>query len=299
MVKIVIYIIISTTPIIAASCCNGHFGKPINKIDWTKYVSNVKNQNNQNTCWAHSIASYLEIKFAELTGINFKLSVRQIVDNTYKEIYDYNDICREREETNAGGRKECALSYVKARGIMTDRDYMIHDYDIRKITPIGVSTFHMNMYPKTKDELLMHLNNTPVILSIYTDGLSDFNDDIILDNPIDHSVIGTNVCEFNNNLYFEFLNSYSSGWGTCGGYGYIRITDNSDTLVNNRGILYYVSYADIINLRSILSETCSDKIDTIFKLDIGIIVFISVIFTLMMIATCYMVYITAKFVSKQ
>jgi hypothetical protein len=301
MMKTLICLLAISSVIIAKPCCNGNLGRPINKIDWTQYVSNVKNQASQKTCWAHATASYLEMKFAELTGINFKLSVRQLVENTYKEVYSHNDLCYVREETNEGGRETCALSYVKARGVMTDRDYMLHGYDIRKTTPIGITSLKYNMNIKTRDELLKYLNVTPFMIFINTDALSDFNNDIRLGVKTDHVVVATNVCQHNDNLFIEFLNSYSSGWGTCGGYGYIRITDNNDlqNLVDNRGSMTHVSYAEVTNLRSILSESCSNRIDYIFGMNIGIIIFIAIIFTFLIVITCYMVYITMKMNSNQ
>lgn len=284
------------TLVASEACCYGNLGSPINQIDWTRYVSNVKDQMQHKTCWAHATTSFLEIKYSYQEDIQFKLSVSQIVDNTYKEIYNPTLWCSERDETDAGGLPYCALSYVKSRGIMTQRDYILNGYDIRKVTSIGISRVYSSLYIKTRNSLLKQLNSTPLLIAINADKLTDINNDIVLNTITNHAVVATNVCEFNNNLYLEFLNSYGSSWGTCGGYGYIRITDNNDldTLIDNRGFMQYISNAELINLRMFVSDSCSDSVNRLFNMDIGIFVFLALILTFLIIVLCYVIFITMK-----
>jgi len=293
--KSVFSLICLITIVNARACCRGNFGSPINQVDWTQYVTNVKNQGSADTCWAHATTSFLEIQANKLLDIPFKLSVQQLVDNTYKEdiwgaiggIY-----CQVREETSGGGWGSCALQYIKARGIMTERDYIMNGYDIRKVLPIGISSISISQNLNSVDKLLTLLNVTPLLLTINGDKLTDYEYNIDTSSTVNHLVVGTNLCQYNNHLFVEYLNSYSTAWGGCGGYGYIRVTDDNHNIVNNRKVLGYVSYAELSSLRSIISESCSDKIDSVFKMEISILVFLTTVFAMFGITTCYLVYLT-------
>jgi hypothetical protein len=151
---------------------------------------------------------------------------------------------------------QCSLQYIKARGIMTERDYTMNGYDIRKVLPIGISSISISQNLNSVEKILALLNVTPLLLSINSLKLTDYEYDIDTSSTFNHLVVGTNLCQYNDHLFVEYLNSYSDTWGGCGGYGYIRVTDDNHNIVNNRKVLGYISYAELSSLRSIISETC-------------------------------------------
>lgn len=260
------------------SCCNGKFGSPINHYDWTEKISNIKNQDSNPTCWAHATTSYLEIVYANLTNTYFKLSVDQIVDNTYQQSLILTKDC-ERRNGQQGGDGTCALYYVKARGILTKFDYDYFGYDIKKVTPISIKNVNHFVFkiPKISnitmnylhDNFIKYLNLSPLLVSMYADNLSYDEQEFKLDNTGSrHLVVVTNVCNKDGKLSIEYLNSYGKYWGQCGGYGYVSITNSIGQLINNRNILTEITFADLYDSRDLLHESCNNKNEMVYILNL-------------------------------
>lgn len=245
-------------------CCDGLFGHSIGAIDWSSYVSNIKNQGSSPYCWAYSSASFLEIKFAQLNEIYYQLSPIQIAEHANNERYSNMGCPVYTTNAPRGGYPRCALAYTRARGIMSDDDYLYYGYDIRKVIPIGVS--HIMTYELPSfTAFYAALNQTPLVITINTAQLTyNANTIVIPTEPNDHAVVVTNICQKDQTLFLEFVNSYGVFWGNCGGYGYVRITNNSN-VVNNHGVFNEVVTADLSNLMTILSESCTVQINAIYK----------------------------------
>lgn len=220
----------------SASCCNGRFGKHVNNNDWSNYVSNIKKQITGD-CWAQASTSYLEIVYAYKTGYYFRFSATQIVDN----IMQVSGSC-----SSDGGNFACAMGYVKTKGLMTEVDYAKYGYDIRHVVPMQVLDIKQNYHMMEYDDFILQLNREPIVVYMHMSPTRIyFENTINISHEQNHAVVAMNVCQFNNNTYIEYLNSYGSDWGNCNGMGYIRISDDSGFFVNNAGIFSWQNSANI------------------------------------------------------
>lgn len=265
-----------------AACCNGRFGTPINSIDWSFYVTNVKNQT-RNDCWAHASTSFIEIMYAYKTGIFFRLSSKQISDN----IGEISNIC----SATAGGTFMCAMDYVKLKGIMTQQDYNENGYDIKKIIPMQVLNIQHEHRSMIYESFLERLNNEPIVIYLHATQ-NYFEDNINETGRANHVVVALNVCIDSNFddenstdvAYIEYLNSYGENWGECNGRGYLRISDNNTFIVNNRNVFSWQMSANVG--KTFLMHTFDDNLWATIGLQCGQL-FLEVAVIIGILVFCY------------
>jgi len=248
---------------INGECCAKRMGNSINNIDWSSYVSNVKNQENTPLCWAYATVSYLEIMYSYMSEIYVRFSPIQVGRNTYREKLARNNNCYDPIDKERSGTSVCGLQYVQRRGIMTEDDYEKNGYDTALITTIGINKINYE-YDSNYNRFSTQLNKTPVIIYIIGTDLEYLENKILMNAPITHAVVATNICQQQNATYVEYLNSYGEQWGECGGFGYIKITDDSNKIINNRLVFSALITAELSDIRLSMNDSCSATQNTMY-----------------------------------
>jgi hypothetical protein len=288
-----VFIILLLISVAYCDCCNNRFGIHINAIDWSKYVFKVNTQGNTPSCWAQSVASFIEIMYYKKTGLKFDFSSKQIFEHAYEQDLD-DRRCVPMTDLSNGGNPICGLQYSSIRGVMTTFDYNHGGYDVRNTMPIGINNLQLvggNYHMIDLNTYLEYLNNTPVIGSFYAQDNTYVTDDVKQDGILDHAVVVTNICEHDGTYYVEYVNSYGKNWGQCGGFGYIRITDDNHELVNNRFILSEFVTANVYDMRLPRSDVCHNQLDFIMtqsKMMNGLILFIIIVMTAILAILIYL-----------
>lgn len=254
----------------------------------------IKNQGLHSYCWAYSITSAIELKYALQTGNRLKFSPFGIIDNVL-DFYDANkdnpdysqayDICKNFSSENENEPKElyvpeCALLYLKE-----DKKRMIYEYN-NKSSNVILSNYS-NIKIESLNDLIQNLKNNKVILAQYFSGLMGYyvNKSIIDyyvvhdELPIDHNIIITGVGTLEDipGLYVEIVNSWglevtfpNNGQTSKVGYDglyYVKIADNETSpLVNNMGLFTLNYVIDVDELESIPdSDTDSNNVSKSYK----------------------------------
>lgn len=279
--------------IVYGDCCNNRLGHRINAIDWSKYVFNVKAQGTRPSCWAQSTASFIEIMYFKKTGLRFDFSAQQIFDRAYEQSLD-DRRCVPKTDLSGGGNPYCGLLYTSIRGVMTAFDYSHGGYDVRNTMPVGINNLQSmgsNYEVIDFNTYLTQLNNTPILGSFYSKDSSYVNDDIKQDGILDHAVVVTNICDNDGTYYVEYLNSYSKNWGQCGGFGYIRITDDNHEIINNRFIMSELITANVYDMRLPKTDVCHNQLDWMIsysKVMNGLIIFIVIVMVAILAILVYL-----------
>lgn len=236
------------------SCCNGNMGNSV--YGWSRYTHNVKNQGDEQLCWAYSALSHIENSYNKIYQSKYILSTRQI-DNNINELYATNVSCY-RETTNTGGYQHCALDYVRRKGIMTQLEYDIIGYDDKRLTPIGVKSYE-RFCPNKNTTLLQrfeclknHLAQSTVLTTISATSLTYIDSSQKKYTGEHHGVLITDLCVLGDETYVEYQNSWGSLWG-CGGFGYIllkkgnNITDGRHVLTSLFRATIYMRNGETVN----------------------------------------------------
>lgn len=226
-----------------AECYNGQFGVRINRVDWTQYVTNIKDQGHTPLCWAYSATSYIEIMYNFMTGLKHTFSAMQVGENSQQQVLTrYNETCYNPSKILTSGHARCAIKYIDARGLMLEKDYKLYGYDVGRIFPLIVKSF-ISMYRINNiSQILDKLEKTPLL--VYYDSSNYKNpDEIIVTNTTTHTAVLTNICQRNHTIYLELLDSYFGS--RYNGYAYVRITNETKHVINNRNILSYFHAIDI------------------------------------------------------
>lgn len=234
--------------VVSGTCCNGRYGKSV--YGWSKWALPATQQVGP-ICWIYSTINYVQMYYNFLFGIKYQLSPSQINDN----IADYcsGTYSCNGSVGNKGGWETSALDYISGQGIMTEFMYsLIQKYDRRYITPIKISNIRNICYEKSNNNyecIRAQLKRSPVLTSIAANALKYFESNFSTEIDPNHVVVITDFCEYQQDTYIEYQNSWGTSWGDCNGMGYLRITFGNSTIRNNRNILSYPTVADISDWR--------------------------------------------------
>lgn len=230
--------------------------------DWAtqSYMIPVPYRGNAETDWMLTVVSFLELNYFLVSSSKCQLSSQQISDNIYDFYNDNNyddNVFREckkimLDDTTSGMHgyaAYCALHYISYKGIVTKLTRGKND----KIVPIGIRNVTLSEFEETKGrydgamllfKLLFLLTKGSVIANIDLSNIVGYNYDIIRDyHATDYVLLVGMYKDQNEHVFLKFQSTFGQYWG-CGGYGYVRISDNYN-IVNNRGILSMLTHAHI------------------------------------------------------
>lgn len=247
----------------------------------------IKDQGIHSYCWAYSITSAIELKYALQTGNRLKFSPYGIIDNVldfyeankndpyYSQVYDS---CKSFSSENENDPKElympeCALLYLK-----NDKKRMIYEYNNKSSNVI--LTNYSNVKIETLNDLIENLKNNKMILAAYyaepmiyeiSESIIDYY--VVHEKiPLDHNIIITGVGTLKDypGLYVEIVNSWGlngtdpiTGQKSLVGYDglyYVKIADDETSpLVNNMGLFTFNFVIDVDELESIPDSDADSK----------------------------------------
>lgn len=252
----------------------------------------IKDQGSHSYCWAYSITSAIELKYALKTGNRLKFNPFGIIDNVldfyerhkndpkYSVVYDK---CKEFSSEEEGGPKElyipgCALIYLKH-----DKKPMIYEYNNKSSNVILTSYDIVKI--ETVDDLIQALKKNKIIMAQYFATLMAYEsntsivDYYITDDslPINHNIVITGVGTIYGHpgIYVEIVNSWGlqvkrevTGPVDIGhdGLFYVKVADNiTAPLVNNLRLFSSNLIIDVDELDS-GSDCKSESVSKEYKL---------------------------------
>lgn len=213
--------------------------------EYKDYLSLIKNQGEEGYCWAYSLTSAIEMRYALKSQNRLSLDPFTLINNTdkwWKERKckeNETQICEECKEYDEGGTSPiCALGYMlesKKTMIQSDGEdsnLYISDFEILDITTLNELFAYLDAYKVLYSSL--YANDEMMSNAI----ISDYMDE---DETPNHAVIITSVGKFqgDSGIYIEVLNS----WGYDAHYDglvYIKVADfRGANLRNNLNVFSF------------------------------------------------------------
>lgn len=199
------------------------------------YLSVIKNQGSEGRCWAYSLTSAIEMKYALKSGNRLMLDPMTLVNNSAKwwtKHCNADDckICLTYDE-EGGYNTPCAVGYLnssKQEMMQIDgknSELIIKDYGIASITSVK------ELYDALDEHKLLY---TTIYAPDELPTMTAVNEYINEDTDIDHAVVMTSVgkLEGSDAVYVELLNS----WGydvSYDGLVYVKVADDENSKLHN------------------------------------------------------------------
>ena len=225
----------------------------VSQHKWTQYATPVRDQGNSLICWVYTSEALIELMYNYYYSLPYQLSIRQVSENIHEVSSGIYGACNG-THGDVGGHVECALQYMKSMGMMTEYTYQLYGkYNREQILPIGIGDVqrvcdNLGSVDRQLQCLSEWLNKSAVIAIINTVELSYVTEEYDDRVGLTHGVLITDICVSNTQTYIEFKNSWGSGWGECGGYGYIGVKYQNQ-IRDNRGIFHKLLVADVYDWR--------------------------------------------------
>lgn len=231
-----------------------------NRINWIRYLSPTKNQQNCGSCWAFSSTNCIESLMRIKNYTVVRLSEQELVDFS-KENYGCN-----------GGLMHLAFKYIiKNKGLVANNDYPYKGYRLNNNTEINSNNIDNNdeklldqnilnkdildknnltfdkvpfsnitkynfVIPKSKSDLLASLRQGPVSIAIDASSFYfRFYKEGVIDLPynysknINHAVLLTGYERDGDEAYWIIQNSWGETWGD-NGFAKIRVKEGEGVL---------------------------------------------------------------------
>jgi C1A family cysteine protease len=250
-------IIIAFILVILSSLCKSEDFVSIAGSDWQRFLGDVRNQDSTGMCWAFSTVTYVETMYNILTRNKYRLSPQQLADNIPK-YFKEDDECYLPRPGITGGSIKCALRYIQEQGIMTEYDYPFtmggekDNYNSSHITPIGIRDITPICNDGTNLEkylcLKLILKTYGVVLASIHSVATGKQQEFILNQQTNHAVLLIGIVKDSNDLeYILYQNSGGTLWG-YNGFGYIRMSDENETIYNNLNVLNELYVAEVYSM---------------------------------------------------
>jgi len=207
--------------------------------DHKDYLSIPKNQGTEGLCWAYSLTSAIETKFALESGNRLMLDPMPIYDRSasYWKKHCKDESCKDCKayRNDKGYAPQCATGYmVKSGDTMKQKDGNNSYLSVVEQSLVKIDTVQ---------GLFDQLDKHKLLLSTFSSSSFIYNGYIVPDYRIgyesDHSVVITSVgtLEDYEGLFVEVLNS----WGYDlhhDGLLYVKVADNENDILHNNMALF-------------------------------------------------------------
>lgn len=190
------------------------------QVDWTSkgVVSEVRNQGQCGSCFAHSSVEAVESAIAIKTGTLQKLSVQHAMDCSRPE----------GDQSCEGGLMDYVFQFIiDNHGICSDQDYpyLAVDEACKSCTPVATIKSFVDVEHNNEDALLKAVSKQPISVAIEADQYTfQFYQGGVFDGScgtnLDHGVLLTGYGTDDGKDYWKVMNSWGESWGEN---GYIRM----------------------------------------------------------------------------
>jgi len=216
------------------------------------YLSITKDQGEEGLCWAYSLTSAIEMKYALKTGNRLMLDPLTLYNNSVKWYKKHKKAYKDEIYSNCfdyaelGGYSPfCAIGFL--HDSKQEMKYMNGNNSNIYVSDAGLSEI------KTVNDLINSLRTHNILYSgINSDVINDnyltpIFEDYYLLNETNHGVVITAIGTIDSidGVYIEILNS----WGYKVGYDglfYIKVADSLESeLINNMNIFNYNFWLDV------------------------------------------------------
>jgi hypothetical protein len=221
-------------------------------------MADVKDQLETGACWAFATIAYVETMYNLMTHNKYTLSPQQLTDNLHEYflLNPYDGCEQSVRPMYTGGFPACALTYIQHQGIMTNYDYPFlgagekYSYNASYITPIGVRDVTKICLEGTMDErvwcLIAAIGKGVVIAGVSADTLDD-SDFIDTSSQANHAVLLSDVCQYGNDTYVAYQNSYGTVWKQGGHSAFLIKKGQNGEFINNHRVLDSLVVASVYN----------------------------------------------------
>ena len=227
--------------------------------EYKDYLSIPKNQGTEGLCWAYSLTSAIEMKYALKSGNRLMLDPLTLKNNSVEWFKKYDkhknySACHQYDE-EGGYSPLCAAIFMNASKTTMKQQDGNDSY-------IYISNISYEKEITTVKELYDALDEYKLLYSsIYADDFGLFQNSEIIDDyyfeneSINHVVVITSVGTVNgyDGLYVEILNSW--GYGRhYDGLIYIKVADNETDILHNNFNMFYINVGIDVELKTSTEE---------------------------------------------
>ena len=223
--------------------------------EYKDYISVPKDQGTEGLCWAYSLSSAIEMKYAFESGNRLMLDPLTLKNNSvkwFKKHDKHNEIpdCHQYDE-GGGYPPDCAILFMRgSKTTMMQQDGNNSFIYISNATEVNISTVKELYEALDKHKVLYSGIYGRIPMQGYI-----INDYYYENESISHGVVITSVgtVEGYDGLYVEILNS----WGYDKNYDgliYFKVADNESDVLHNNFDMFEINYGIEVKRKNSINE---------------------------------------------